>query len=116
MGVERTLTYATTKPKQTVLFKPRVLRQAETKPSVPQQTELVRMVPTDRPSDPLIQDWELSSFEVVARQILGNRLGVPEQLVGLSPSDTQLIQQSSHDSQDISWYATMATHLTTKVA
>ena len=99
-------------------MKPRVLyKKPETKPYVPTVSLLQGpLVASDRPFSSQIQDWELSSLQVVARQVLGTLLGVSSPLGGLSPSDTQLIQQSSHDSQDISWYAAMATHLTTKVA
>ena len=74
------------------------------------------MVPGDSPLNGEVQDWELNSLLVVERQVLGNYLGVHCPLEGLSVLDKALILHSGHDSQDISWYAAMATHLTTKVA
>ena len=74
------------------------------------------LVAGDSPLNGEVQDWELSSLLVVGRQVLGNYLGVHCPLEELSPSDTRLILQRGHDSQDISWYKQMAAHLTKTVA
>jgi 8-oxo-dGTP pyrophosphatase MutT (NUDIX family) len=86
----------------------------QTKP--PEQHTYTVEVETGRPSNQLIQDWELGSLEVVARADVSNRLGVYCQLVGVSDRDKLIVQSADYDSQDISWYKALATFLTKSVA
>ena len=83
-----------------------------TQTKAPERHTYTVEVETGRPSKQLIRDWELGSLEMVARVDVSNRLGVYFPLVGVSARDQQIVQDANYDTQDISWYAAVATHLT----
>ena len=90
-----------------------VLPETQSKPK--EEHKYTEQVPTGSPFSAQITDWELGSLEKVPRVDVGNRLGVPCQLVA-SEDDKLLVQSANWKTQDITWYAMVATHLTTKVA
>ena len=86
-----------------------------TQTKAPERHTYTEVVQTGSPFSSLIKDWELDSLEAVARVDVSNRLGVYFPLVGVSDDDKLLVQSANWKTQDITWYAMVAAHLTTKV-
>jgi hypothetical protein len=73
-------------------------------------------LPDGQPLGFFILDWEVSELSLVTRVALPAHLGVRVALPPLHSDDLTLVHKAEPHTQDITWYAEMAAHLTNKHA